>query len=133
MNSPSTVGVAIDYVRSWGMAAIWARVRDLAARLRFALQDLPGVAVQDLEQQCGIVSFTVAGQDARAVHEALRAQQINVSVSTLTSTRLDMTARCRSSLASLWRHRLIMVDRGRASPDPHRCPNARPSAAVQQA
>jgi selenocysteine lyase/cysteine desulfurase len=69
-------------------------VRDLASQLRSALRELPGVAVHDLgQQQCGIVSFTIAGHDAGSVREALRAQQINVSTSSLNATRLDMTAR----------------------------------------
>ncbi|HET9221820.1 MAG TPA: aminotransferase class V-fold PLP-dependent enzyme [Roseiflexaceae bacterium] len=88
------LGVAIDYARGWGMDAIWSSVSEQAARLRSALQALPGVTVHDLGQvQCGIVSFTVAGHDARAVREALLAQQINVSTSSLFSTRLDMAAR----------------------------------------
>jgi len=88
------LGVAIDYARGWGLEAIWARVRDLASHLRSRLRELPGVTVHDLGQvQCGIVSFAVARHTAGAVRDRLRAQQINVSVSRLTSTRLDMTAR----------------------------------------
>jgi selenocysteine lyase/cysteine desulfurase len=88
------LGVAIDYARGWGMQPIWSRVSDLASRLRAALRSLPGVTVHDLGQvQCGIVSFAVAGHDARALREALLAQQINVTTSSVFSTRLDMTAR----------------------------------------
>jgi selenocysteine lyase/cysteine desulfurase len=88
------LGVAIDYARGWGMDAIWSRVSEHAARLRSALRALPGVTVHDLGQvRCGIVSFAIAGHDARAVREALLAQQINVSTSSLFSTRLDMAAR----------------------------------------
>ena len=88
------LGVAIDYARGWGMDAIWSRVSEQAARLRSALRAQPGVTVHDLGQvQCGIVSFTVAGHDTRAVREALLAQQVNVSTSSLFSTRLDMAAR----------------------------------------
>jgi cysteine desulfurase/selenocysteine lyase len=69
-------------------------VRDLASRLRSQLRELPGVRVHDLGQtQCGIVSFAVAGQSASTVRDRLRARQINVSITRLTSTRLDMTAR----------------------------------------
>jgi selenocysteine lyase/cysteine desulfurase len=88
------LGVAIDYARGWGSDSIWTRVSDLASQLRSALRAMPSVTVHDLGQvQCGIVSFTVAGHAAAAVREALRVQQINVSVSSLTSTRLDMAAR----------------------------------------
>jgi cysteine desulfurase / selenocysteine lyase len=93
------LGVAIDYARGWGMEAIWSRVSDLAAQLRAALRALPGVAVHDLGQvQCGIVSFTVAGYDARTVRAALHTQQINVTTSSVFSTRLDMTERGLSTL-----------------------------------
>jgi selenocysteine lyase/cysteine desulfurase len=93
------LGVAIDYARGWGMDAIWRRVSDLAAQLRSALRALPGVTVHDLGQvQCGVVSFTVAGHEARALRDALRARRINVSTSSLLSTRLDMTARGLSTL-----------------------------------
>jgi cysteine desulfurase/selenocysteine lyase len=88
------LGAAIDYARGWGMEAIWGRISALAAQLRTGLRALPGVTVHDLGQvQCGIVSFSVAGREAAAVRAALRAQQINVSTSSLTSTRLDMAAR----------------------------------------
>jgi selenocysteine lyase/cysteine desulfurase len=88
------LGVAIDYASGWGLEAIWLRVRDLASRLRSQLRELPGVTVHDLGQtQCGIVSFAVAGHTAGTVRDRLRARQINVSISRLTSTRLDMTAR----------------------------------------
>jgi cysteine desulfurase / selenocysteine lyase len=93
------LGVAIDYARGWGMEAIWSRVSDLAAQLRAALRALPGVMVHDLGQvQCGIVSFTAAGHDARAVRAALHAQQINVTTSSVFSTRLDMAERGLSML-----------------------------------
>src|SRR5262245_19881450 len=44
-------------------------------------------------ERCGIVSFTVAGHDADEIRQTLARQHINVSVSHLTSTRLDMEAR----------------------------------------
>lgn len=88
------LGVAIDYALGWGLDAIWARVSELAERLRALLREVPGVAVHDLGVvRCGIVTFTLAGRGAMEIREALRAQGINVSVSTLTSTRLDMEAR----------------------------------------
>jgi selenocysteine lyase/cysteine desulfurase len=88
------LGVAIDYACGWGLEAIWERVHELAARLRSRLREMPGVTVHDLGQvQCGIVSFTVAGHLAGVVRDRLRAQQINVSISRLTSTRLDMAER----------------------------------------
>lgn len=88
------LGVAIDYAQSWGLAAIWERVRGLAALLRARLGDLPGVTVRDIgAEQCGIVTFTLAGRTPEEVKAALAAQHINVTVSGASSTRLDMDAR----------------------------------------
>lgn len=88
------LGVAAAYALSWGLGEIEARITLLAERLRHELQTLPGLAVQDLgERRCGIVSFTVAGHDADALKQALGQKRINVSVSRVTSTRLDMEAR----------------------------------------
>ncbi|MCG8351899.1 MAG: aminotransferase class V-fold PLP-dependent enzyme [Chloroflexales bacterium] len=88
------LAVAIDYALGWGLMPIWERITYLAGRLRARLRDLPGVAVHDLGAiQCGIVSFTVAGKPAAVVRDTLRPQNINVSIATLPSTRLDMEAR----------------------------------------
>jgi cysteine desulfurase/selenocysteine lyase len=88
------LGVAIDYALSWGMEAIWARIAALAEALRTRLAELPGVTIHDLgRRHCGIVSFTVEGWEAEAVRRALAQRKINVSVSTQSSTRLDMEAR----------------------------------------
>jgi cysteine desulfurase/selenocysteine lyase len=86
--------VAIDYARSWGLEAIWACVEPLAAQLRAGLRAIPGVTVTDVGAvQCGIVTFVVDGVTANAVKEALAAQKINVTTSTVSSTRFDMEAR----------------------------------------
>src|SRR5215208_1685422 len=59
------LGVAIDYARDWGMAAIWDRVRSLASTLREELEEIPGVTVRDIgAERCGIVTFTVDGVEA---------------------------------------------------------------------
>jgi selenocysteine lyase/cysteine desulfurase len=44
-------------------------------------------------ERCGIVSFTVAGNDADEVQRRLAKAHINVSVSRVSSTRLDMEDR----------------------------------------
>jgi selenocysteine lyase/cysteine desulfurase len=93
------LGVAIDYALDWGLEAIWSRVSGLAEALRLRLSTIPGVAVRDLGiERCGIVSFTVDGKDPEAIHRALAEHHINVTVSRLTSTRLDMEARGLSSV-----------------------------------
>lgn len=88
------LGVAAAYALSWGLDAIEQRITALADRLRHELQALPGVRVLDLGQRrCGIVSFAADGHDADGLKLALRPDGINVSVSRITSTRLDMAAR----------------------------------------
>ncbi len=88
------LGVAIDYALQWGLEAIWARVTRLADDLRRQLSTIPGITVTDQGvERCGIVSFTVAGKGAEEVQQLLASARINVSVSRLSSTRLDMEAR----------------------------------------
>lgn len=93
------LGVAIDYALSWGLDAIQERVVTLANLLRQRLGVLPAVTVHDPGvERCGIVSFTVAGIAAEAIKNYLAAHHINVTVSGMASTRLDMTARGLSSV-----------------------------------
>ena len=88
------LGVAVEYALGLGIDAIRARVSHLAGRLRELLSDLPGVTVRDLgRQKCGIVTFTVEGRDPTALRDKLREHRINVSVTSRSSTRLDMEAR----------------------------------------
>ncbi len=88
------LGVAIDYAMQWGVEAIWLRITQLADCLRRQLSLIPGVAVRDQGiERCGIVSFTVTGKSADEVQRLLASARINVSVSRLPSTRLDMEAR----------------------------------------
>jgi cysteine desulfurase/selenocysteine lyase len=88
------LGVAIDYARDWGTAAIWDRVRSLASRLRAELEEIPGVTVRDIgAERCGIVTFTADGMSAREMQQALARRSMNVTISTAASTRFDMEAR----------------------------------------
>jgi len=88
------LGAAVDYALNLGLDAIWARVQERAATLRRRLASVPGVAVHDLGAvKGGIVTFTIAGIPADAVKRALREQAINVTTSTVSSTRFDLEAR----------------------------------------
>ncbi len=88
------LGVAVDYALDLGLEAIWAQVQAQADHLRRQLSVIPGVTVHDLGAVKGaITTFTVAGVPAAAVRDALRSQAINVSVSDITNTRVDMEAR----------------------------------------
>lgn len=88
------LGVATDYALGWGLEAIWSRVHGLAEGLRRRLGELPGVSVRDLGKvRSGIVSFEVAGRDPLAIKAALAAEGINISTTSIASTRLDMAER----------------------------------------
>ena len=105
------LGAAADYALHLGLDAIWERVRLQADRLRDELARIPGVAVHDLGAvKGGIVTFMVAGVDAMAVQAALREARINVSVSSIASTRLDMTARGLTELVRASVHYLTTDD-----------------------
>jgi cysteine desulfurase / selenocysteine lyase len=93
------LGAAIDYARSWGLAAIYRRVQALAEDLRRRLSNIRGVTVRDLgRERCGIVTFTVAGRTADEVKAALAARRINVSTTTVNGTRIDMEQRGLSAM-----------------------------------
>lgn len=88
------LGVAMDYALGWGLDAIRDRVVGLADGLRRRLGAMAGVTVRDLGvERCGIVSFSMAGHGAEAIAVAAAKQAINVSVSGVSSTRLDMADR----------------------------------------
>lgn len=87
-------GVAVDYALDLGMKNIHARVVDLAVKLRSGLSGIPGVSVQDIGQQkCGIVTFSVDGQQPGDIKAALSGKNINVTTSTRHSTLIDMDRR----------------------------------------
>ena len=68
------LGVAADYARAVGIETAWERVRELAARLRAGLAELPGVTVADRGEMLGaIVTFSVRGHTADDVRAALAA------------------------------------------------------------
>lgn len=88
------LGAAIDYALEMGLGAIRDRIVMLAERLRVRLSQLPNVTVRDLGgTRCGLTTFTVQGRSGWDVRNALYAQGINVWVSPMASTRLDMEAR----------------------------------------
>ncbi len=88
------LGAAVDYTLALGQDAIWERIQHLATRLRQRLGDITGVTIRDLgPNPCGIVTFTVDGTDLPKLKTDLRAEQINITVSDASSTRLDMEAR----------------------------------------
>lgn len=88
------LGVAVDYALEWGMDAISERVISLADKLREDLSAIKGVTVTDIgHQKCGITTFVKEGVEASDIKSQLGTQDINVSVSKRSSTRIDMTRR----------------------------------------
>ncbi len=90
------MGAAIDYTLSLGLEHIWARIQQVAARLRERLAQVDGLSLQDTGLvKSGIVTFTLERREPNAIKQALAAHapRINVSVSTFRSTMLDMNAR----------------------------------------
>jgi len=85
---------AVRYARQIGMRDIEARVTDLAARLRKELGVLKGVTLHDQgARTCGIVTLRKQGHDPADMAAQLRAQGIHVSVSSVSSARLDLGPR----------------------------------------
>ena len=85
---------AVRYARRIGLPAIEARVTALAAQLRTALAEVPGVTVHDLGvEKCGIVTFRLAGEDPGDTQRRLAERAINVSVSGRAFAQLDFGAR----------------------------------------
>jgi selenocysteine lyase/cysteine desulfurase len=85
---------AVDHLLRLGVAEVEQEVRSRAASLREALAQVDGVVVRDVGPDlCGIVSFTVDGVAPEHVRERLLADGVTVSVSSESSTRLDMTER----------------------------------------
>lgn len=85
---------AVSYILDLGIESIWERVKQLRNHFRERLKDIPGIAVRDIgEVKCGIVTFTVNGKSSEQVKRYLSDNNINVSVSTRSSTLLDMNRR----------------------------------------
>lgn len=92
------LGVAVEYAMAVGLVKIAERIAMLAEQLREQLARIPGVTVHDLpgkanQLRCGIVTFTHEHHAAQTIFERMRDQQINVRVTAVGSTRLDMEQR----------------------------------------
>ena len=88
------MGEAIELALDIGVDQIWHRVLRQATHLRELLSELPGVTVTDVGAvQSGIVTFTVDGQDPIEIQTDLKTKSINVTTSSVSSTRFDMEDR----------------------------------------
>ena len=81
---------AVRYALDIGLDNIHSRVVALADQLRMGLMQVKGVTVNDPgEHKCGIVTFHKQGEDSFALAARLRDNNINISVTTAASARLD--------------------------------------------
>ncbi|WP_067215586.1 aminotransferase class V-fold PLP-dependent enzyme [Stappia indica] len=88
------LGVAVRYALETGSQRLEDRISALAALLRSELGKLPGVAVHDRGiRKCGIVTLTVDGEAPSETKARLTATGINTSVSSASSSRIDLPRR----------------------------------------
>ena len=88
------LAAAVEYALGVGLVAIAERVQQLAALLRSQLGGLTRVGVHDRGvEKCGIVTFTVAAIAAQDVAARLGAARVNVSVTPVSYSRLDLGSR----------------------------------------
>jgi selenocysteine lyase/cysteine desulfurase len=98
------LGAAVEYAMAVGLDNIAARVTMLAEQLREHLARISGITVRDLpgsgnQARCGIVTFTHEHHSAAAIVANMREQNINVRVTPLGSTRIDMEQRGLTAMA----------------------------------
>lgn len=88
------LGVAVDYALVLGIDAIAKRVDHLATGLRDRLDTIPGVSTRDLGiRKSGIISFSIDGANPQAVADEMARHGINISTTSVASTRIDMAGR----------------------------------------
>lgn len=105
------LGVAVDHALSWGIEAIAERNTVLADGLRQRLAAIPRVTVHDKgEQHCAITTFAIDAVAAEDVKAQLRAQAVNVSVTTTVSAQLDLPARGLDALVRASVHYITTED-----------------------
>ena len=81
---------AVRYALGIGLDNIQNRVVALAEQLRTRLTQINGITVNDPgEHKCGIVTFHKQDEDSFALAARLRNKNINISVTTPASARLD--------------------------------------------
>jgi len=81
---------AVRYALDIGLGSIEDRVVGLAAQLRQQLAQIEGISVKDPgEYKCGIVTFHKQDEEAFELAARLQKKQINISVTTPASARLD--------------------------------------------
>ncbi|MFL6022933.1 MAG: aminotransferase class V-fold PLP-dependent enzyme [Marmoricola sp.] len=99
------LGAAVDHLLALGPGVVEEAVRAGAARLRTSLAGLDRVTLRDQGVDLsGIVTLTVAGADPSVLKEQLYAAGVTASVSSASSTLLDMRRRDLESVVRLSPH-----------------------------
>jgi len=85
------LGKAAQYAINIGLDTIWSRIQQLADKLRQKIKTIDGCTVHDQGTNlCGIVTFNHASLRATEIKSLLAQANMNVSVTTESSARLDM-------------------------------------------
>ncbi len=85
---------AIDYAREIGLENIEFRISELAKLCRQQLSEIPNVHVHDRGiRQCGIVTFSINGQQPTETRKLLSEKNINIWVSTGPGSLIDFQSR----------------------------------------
>jgi selenocysteine lyase/cysteine desulfurase len=87
------LGVAIDYVLSWGIEAIAERVGSLATELRERLTGAGYEVLDGADARSGIVTFRSTTESPEATQSWLSSRKINTTVAQTQAARLDMDHR----------------------------------------
>ena len=99
------LGAAVDYALALGIDNLSVRISELATYARDGLGTVEGITVRDRGmQRSGIVTFTHSGVDSADLVDAIKANGINVSLSTADYARADFDAHGIHSLVRVSPH-----------------------------
>lgn len=88
------LGAAVEYANAIGLAAIEARIGELAAFSRDALSQVERIHPRDIgNHNCGIVSFSIEGTEPEDVVSGMSKAGFAIGTSDPASTRLDAERR----------------------------------------
>ncbi|MCW2857265.1 MAG: putative cysteine desulfurase [Marmoricola sp.] len=102
---------AVDHLLDLGIDDVERDVRDRADALRTGLAHVPGVEIRDVGKDLsGLVTFTVAAAEPDQVKARLLEAGVTVSVSSASSTLLDMRERGLESVVRASPHYFVSPD-----------------------
>jgi cysteine desulfurase/selenocysteine lyase len=105
------LGAAVDYALEIGIDALAERIGELAEHARSGLSTIPRATIRDRGvHRSGIVTFTIDGLLAEELVPMIKAQGINVSLSTADYARVDFDAHGISSQVRVSPHAYNTID-----------------------